>query len=31
MDCAASEGRVYTWSVKGAAGNGLLVALEVGF
>ena len=31
MDCVTGEGRVYTWSVKGAAGNGLLVALAVGF
>ena len=31
MDCAAGEGRVYTWSVKGAVGNGMLVALTVGF
>ena len=31
VDCAAGEDRVYTWSIKGAAGNGLLVALAVGF
>ena len=29
MDCAASEGRIYTWSGEGAAGSGLLVAWAV--
>ena len=31
MDCAVGEGRVYNCSVKGAAGNGLLLDLAVGF
>ena len=30
IDCAASVGRIYTGSVEGAAGNGLLVAWAVG-
>ena len=29
VDCVAGEGRIYTWSVEGAIGNGLLVALAV--
>ena len=31
VDCAAGVGRVYTWSVEGATGSGLLVAWAVGF
>ena len=31
VDCATSVGSVYTWSVEGAAGSGLLVAWAVGF
>ena len=33
VGCAAGEGRIYTWSVEGAIGNGLLVAwaVAVGF
>ena len=26
VDCVAGIGRIYTWSVEGAAGSGLLVA-----
>ena len=29
VDCVAGEGRIYTWSVEGAIGNGLLVAWAV--
>ena len=29
MDCAAGEGRIYTWLGEGAAGSGLLVAWVV--
>ena len=33
VGCGASEGRIYTWSVEGATGSGLLVAwaVAVGF
>ena len=33
VDCVASGGRIYTWSVEGATGSGHLVswALAVGF
>ena len=33
VGCAAGEGRIYTWSVEGAIGSGLLVAwaVAVGF
>ena len=31
VDCVAGIGKIYTWSVEGVAGSGLLVAWVVGF